>query len=426
MSFIDTAEVTLVAGNGGNGVVSFRHEKFVDKGGPDGGNGGKGGDIILVASTNQNTLSNYRFHKELRAPSGNPGSKRKKNGRGGEDLVLSVPMGTVVIDESGIILADLTKEGKETVIAKGGRGGFGNAHFLSSTRQVPRIAEKGEKGERLRVTFELKVIADVGLVGLPNAGKSTLLSVLSNAKPEIANYPFTTLTPNLGMVAISDSHNLLFADIPGLIEGAAQGKGLGDEFLRHVERTLVLIHLIDCGLEDVVKAYKTIQKELSLYKIDLSDRPQVVVLNKIDTIDKKTLDGITKKMNKVIPKGTQILSISAASRINIKELLDTVASIVSKERARVEKIVEESTDKIPILRLSDDEKSWIITKVDDGFMITGKSIESFSGRTDYDNEHSVQRLRDIMKKTGIMHELLRQGLNVGDIIHIGKDGRFEF
>jgi GTP-binding protein len=426
MSFIDKTEVTLIAGNGGNGVVSFRHEKFVDKGGPDGGNGGKGGDIILIASNNRNTLSDYRYHKELRAPSGNPGSKTRKNGRGGNDLILAVPLGTVVLNETGTILADLIAEGQTKIIAIGGRGGFGNAHFLSSTRQVPRIAEKGEKGEKLKVTFELKVIADVGLIGLPNAGKSTLLSILSNAKPEIADYPFTTLTPNLGMVKISNSHNLLFADIPGLIEGAAEGKGLGDEFLRHIERTLVLVHLIDCTTSDVELGYRTIQKELSLYKIDLSNRPQLVVLNKIDSLDPSSLNKIINTMKNIIPKKTKLLTISATSRLGINELLKAVSQVTNTERKKSSLKSNEEENSIPILRLPESEAEWLVSKSSSGYKILGKRIERFAAKTDFDNFYSLQRLRDIMNKTGIMHELLRQGVTSGDKIKVGSEGSFEF
>lgn len=276
--FVDKASVKVKAGDGGDGKLSFRHEKFIDKGGPDGGDGGHGADVVLLASRNQNTLANFRYQKELNAEPGQPGGKSRKHGKNGQALVVAVPVGTVAFDAQGVVIADLFEDGAKAVIAHGGKGGFGNAHFTSSTRQAPRVAEKGEPGEELTVTLELKMIADVGLVGLPNAGKSTLLSVISNARPEIANYPFTTLTPNLGVVDVDKKSSLLFADIPGLIEGAAEGKGLGDEFLRHVERTAVLVHLVDAYNEDVAQAYQTIQDELKAYKVDLSTRPQVVAL----------------------------------------------------------------------------------------------------------------------------------------------------
>ncbi|HET7630365.1 MAG TPA: GTPase ObgE, partial [Candidatus Saccharimonadales bacterium] len=283
--FVDKVQVIIKAGDGGNGIVSFRHEKFIDKGGPDGGDGGSGGDVIFVASRNQNTLAAFRYQKLIKAEPGQTGGKRRKRGKSGKDLEVKVPVGTVVTDARGETLADLTADGQQAVVAIGGKGGFGNAHFVSSTRQAPRVAEKGEKGEEINAVLELKMIADVGLVGLPNAGKSTLLATISNARPEIANYPFTTLIPNLGVVDIDKQTSVLFADIPGLIEGASQGKGLGDEFLRHVERTAVLVHLIDAYQEDIVKAYKTIQAELKAYKVDLSKRPQIVVLTKVEGLD---------------------------------------------------------------------------------------------------------------------------------------------
>ncbi|HQU09741.1 MAG TPA: GTPase ObgE, partial [Opitutales bacterium] len=234
--FVDKAIVSVKAGDGGDGHLSFRREKFVERGGPDGGDGGDGGDVVFVASANKNTLADFRYKKELKAQDGAPGGKSRRHGKSGADLVVQVPEGTIVLSDKEEVLADLADDGASAVIAHGGLGGFGNAHFVSSTRQAPKVAEKGEPGEELNVRLELKMIADVGLVGLPNAGKSTLLSVVSQARPEIADYPFTTLTPNLGVVDIDKTKSLLFADIPGLIEGAAKGKGLGDEFLRHVER----------------------------------------------------------------------------------------------------------------------------------------------------------------------------------------------
>ncbi len=262
--FIDKATVKIRAGDGGDGIVSFRRERYVAFGGPDGGDGGRGGNIIFLASRNQNTLANFRFQRELTAASGKAGQDSDKHGRNGEALIVQVPVGTMVYDETGkTLLADLATDGDEVVIARGGKGGFGNAHFTSSTRQAPKFAEKGEPGEAFDAILELKMIADVGLVGLPNAGKSTFLASLSNARPEIANYPFTTLKPNLGIVPIDRENVLLVADIPGLIEGASEGKGLGDDFLRHIERTKVLIHLIDAWSSTVAKDYKTIVAELA-------------------------------------------------------------------------------------------------------------------------------------------------------------------
>jgi GTPase len=422
--FVDVAQVKVKAGDGGKGAVSFRHEKFIDRGGPDGGDGGKGGDVVLLASNNQNTLANFRFQKEIVAPAGKPGTMRKKHGRSGQDLVVKLPVGTTVLAEDGTVLIDLTEPNQKAIIARGGKGGFGNAHFVSSTRQAPRVAEKGEAGEELTLTLELKMIADVGLVGLPNAGKSTLLSVISNAKPEIANYPFTTITPNLGVVDIDKESSLLFADIPGLIEGASKGKGLGDDFLRHVERNVMLLHLIDSYQEDIVQAYKTIQDELRAYKIDLSRRPQIVAITKVDGLDEEIVADIKAKLQKVVPKGTGIFAISAQSKQGLKELLYAIKKTVIKERKRLSEIVEEDAG-LPVLTISNKD-SWRVTKTGSGFMITGPKIERFAARTDFESYHGVQRLRDIMRKMGIMHELTRRGIESGDDIIIANHGKFNY
>lgn len=409
------------AGDGGDGKLSFRQEKFIDKGGPDGGDGGNGGDVVLVASRNQNTLVNFRFQKEVVAQSGNPGDKRRKHGRSGEDLLVMVPVGTVATDEEGRVLADLDQDGKRVIIAHGGKGGYGNAHFVSSVRQAPRIAEKGELGEQFTMQLELKMIADVGLVGLPNAGKSTLLSVISNARPEIADYPFTTLVPNLGVVDVDKETSLLFADIPGLIEGAAEGKGLGDEFLRHVERTAVLVHLIDAYQEDVAAAYKTIQGELKAYKVDLSARPQVVALTKIEGLDADIIKDQTAKLKKVVAKDTVLTAISAPTKQGIPELLRTVRKLVEAERAR-ERAAEAVTaaPDVPVLTMEDQEDAWQVTKEEDAFVVRGPKIERFAARTDFNNPAGVERLRDIMQRQGIMHELVRQGVAPGDSIRFPR------
>ncbi|OYW84085.1 GTP1/OBG sub domain protein, partial [Candidatus Saccharibacteria bacterium 32-49-10] len=281
--FVDTAKVFVQAGKGGDGAVSFRHEIYVDKGGPDGGDGGRGGDVIFRATTGLNTLVDYRYKPELKAEGGQNGSKSNRRGKSGDNFIVKVPMGTVV-KRDGEIIADLIDDGQEVVIARGGDGCFGNAHFKSSVRQTPRIAEKGEVGETFEAELELKLLADVGLVGFPNAGKSTFLSVVSNARPEIADYAFTTLTPNLGVADIDDT-SLLIADIPGLIEGASEGKGLGDAFLRHIERTAVLLHLIDVYSDDIAKQYRTIREELRNYSEELATRPEVIALTKAEGLD---------------------------------------------------------------------------------------------------------------------------------------------
>ncbi len=414
------------AGDGGDGRVSFRHEKFIDKGGPDGGDGGNGGDVILVASRNQNTLASFRFQKEVAAEPGQPGDKVKRHGKSGKDLEVPVPVGTIAIDAAGYILADVDEDGKRAVIAKGGRGGFGNAHFISSTRQAPRVAEKGEDGESLAVTLELKMIADVGLIGLPNAGKSTFLSVTSNARPEIADYPFTTLVPNLGVVDVDGQASLLFADIPGLIEGAAEGKGLGDEFLRHVERTAVLVHLIDAYQDDVAAAYQTIMGELKAYKIDLSAKPQIVALTKIEGLDKDMVKDQLAKLKKVVPKDAQLTAISCMSKQGVPELLRHTLAMVETQRAHERAAVAAvEAPAVPTLTLEDEGDTWEVLKQEDEFVVRGPKIERFAGRTDFNNAAGVERLRDIMQKQGIMHELVRQGVQPGDSVRIGK-GSFTY
>ena len=424
--FVDKASILVRAGDGGDGAVSFRKEKFVDRGGPDGGDGGDGGDAVFVASRNQNTLASFRHEQEVRAEPGSPGSKRRKHGKGGGDLRVEVPVGTVVMNEHGEMLADLAIDGQQAVIARGGKGGFGNAHFVTSRRQAPKMAEKGEPGDRMTVQLELKMIADVGLVGLPNAGKSTLLSVISAARPEIANYPFTTLTPNLGVADVDEETSLLFADIPGLIAGAAEGKGLGDEFLRHVERTAVLVHLIDAYNEDVASAYKTIQNELKAYKVDLSKRPQIVALTKVEGLDKEIIDDQIAKLVKVIPKHAKLLAMSAQAKQGVSELLFSAKDMVASERAKQEQPAEAAKPDVPVLTLEDEGDAWEVSKEEDAYVVRGAKIERFARRTHFDSPAGVERLRDIMQKTGIMHELVRQGVAPGDRIRVADKGEITY
>jgi GTPase len=429
--FVDAAKVTVKAGDGGNGVVSFRHEKFVDRGGPDGGDGGDGGDVVFEASRNQDSLSEFRYTKAIVADSGKPGGKQKKRGKSADDITIQVPVGTVLTHAAnGELIVDLASDGQSHVVARGGKGGFGNAHFTSSTRQAPRIAEKGEPGDELEVSLELKLIADVGLVGLPNAGKSTLLSVLSNAKPEIANYPFTTLTPNLGVVDVPGKPSLLMADIPGLIEGASQGKGLGDAFLRHVERTMVLIHLIDAYQDDVAGAYRTIQTELENYQVDLSSRPQVVVITKTEGLDADILQDLMEQLRSVVPADAPLFAISAAAKTGLGELLQKVSDLVESERQRQEEQaasqLAEHEDGLPVITMSEHADTWHIKKHAKGYTVTGPQLERFAHRTDFDSVHAVERLRDILRKKGVMHELERQGIDPGEKISIADIGAFEY
>lgn len=417
--FVDIAKVSLKAGDGGNGAVSFRREIYIPKGGPDGGDGGKGGDIIFRADKDTNTLIDFRFTPILTAENGKPGAGQRAAGRSGKDLIVEVPIGTVV-RRDGEIIADLTADGQEAIIAKGGDGGFGNAHFKSSIRQAPVIAEVGEPGEEFEAELELKSMADVGLVGLPNAGKSTFLSVVSNAKPEIADYPFTTITPNLGVATI-DGRDLLIADIPGLIEGAAEGKGLGHDFLRHVDRTAVLLHLVDVYSNDAGEAYVTIRHELEKYS-DLKDRPEIVALTKCEGVDK---DIIKMQMASILAKNpdAQIFTISSSAHQGLKELLRELKNNVNNKK---EKVVETKKDEqIPTISLSKDtlKDTWKVEKSDDGkYIVTGEKIEKFARRTDLNNYASVNRLRDIMKKLGIRAELTSMGAEPDSIISIaGKE-----
>ena len=422
--FVDTAKVLIQAGKGGDGAVSFRREIYVDKGGPDGGVGGKGGDVIFEATENLNTLIDFRYKPELKAQSGANGAKANRAGRSGEDLIVKVPMGTVV-KRDGVVIADLTHNGERKVVAVGGDGGFGNAHFKSSVRQTPRMAELGEAGELFEAELELKLLADVGLVGFPNAGKSTFLSVVTNATPEIADYAFTTLTPNLGVADI-DSSSLLIADIPGLIEGASVGKGLGDAFLRHVERTSVLLHLIDVYTDDVAAAYKTIRLELASYSPELLNRPEVVALTKIDGVDDDIVAMQMDNLKAVVGKAP-IFAVSSSAHKGIKEVLRELhKQVVQRAKEETEKLIEEDGN-LPVIRLGDEQAalSWHVIKEGDIFRVTGHKIEKFARRTDFSNFEGLNRLRDIMKKMGISHELRRAGAEGSSIIRIG-DHEFPF
>jgi GTP-binding protein len=425
MSFVDKVKVSAIAGKGGDGKMSFRHEKFIDKGGPDGGDGGDGGDVVLLASRNQNTLAAFRYQKELKAENGQPGGKSRKHGRSAADLLVSVPVGTMATDENGTVVADLVEDGQRVVVAKGGRGGFGNAHFVSSRRQAPKFAEKGDPGESFDLQLELKMIADVGLVGMPNAGKSTLLSKLSNARPEIADYPFTTLTPNLGVVDIDKDTSVLMADIPGLIEGAAKGKGLGHDFLRHIERTAVILHLIDSYNEEVATTFQTVRAELEAYQPELIKRHEIVALTKVEGLDNEIIDDLMSQLQHVIAPGTPIFAISAQSGEGLQELLFAIKAAVKEVRDRPAEEADEASD-IPVIRLADKGQEWHVEKRKGGYLVKGQRIEQFARRTDFNNDEALQRLRDIMRKQGIMHELTRQGIEAGQTIQIGKSETTSF
>jgi len=448
--FVDTAKVSLKAGKGGDGAVSFRHEIYIPKGGPDGGDGGRGGNIVFKADRNTNTLIDFRFTPILTAENGKNGAGQRAAGRAGRDLIVEVPIGTIV-KKGNEVIADLTKDGQEAIVAYGGDGGYGNAHFKSSTRQAPRIAEVGEPGEEFEAELELKSMADVGLVGLPNAGKSTFLSVVSNARPEIADYAFTTITPNLGVATI-DGKDLLIADIPGLIEGASEGKGLGHAFLRHVDRTAVLLHLVDVYNDDAGKAYAVIRGELEKYS-DLKDRPEVVALTKCEGVDKEIIE---MQMASILAQNpdAQVFAISSAAHqgldILLRELKQIYFESTEQAQAKSEEFTEPSTGQsraqarissedfawcaakseqnksatMPTISLNPNQlkDTWKVEKLDDKFVVTGEKIEKFARRTDLNNYASVNRLRDIMKKMGIRGELTSLGVKPDSIVSIaGKE-----
>lgn len=354
--FVDTAKVYVKAGKGGNGAISFRREIYIPKGGPDGGDGGKGGDVVFVASKDCDTLIDFRFQPKLIAEDGKPGTGQKSSGKSGKDLLVEVPIGTVVKRTDGTIVADLTHDEERAIVAHGGDGGYGNWHFRSSTRQTPRVAELGNPGEAFDAELELKLLADVGLVGFPNAGKSTFLSVVSNATPEIADYPFTTITPNLGVAKIDD-RSILIADIPGLIEGASAGKGLGDRFLRHVERTKVLLHLIDVYNDDAGKAYADIRTELANYSDALAQRPELVVLTKTEGVD---TDIIEMQKTAILAQNpsAEVMSMSAAAHQGTQEVLRKLRTMIETAAKSTESTKSEQSkdsEALPVITLDQTE-----------------------------------------------------------------------
>ena len=346
MRFVDEVRTRVVAGNGGQGCISFRREKYVPRGGPDGGDGGKGGDVILDVSERKRTLLDFRYRHEFKAPSGTHGKGQNRHGRSGEDLVLEVPSGTLVKDPvSGEVLADLTKPGQRWVAARGGRGGKGNAHFTTATRRVPMFAQPGEEGEERELMLELKLLADVGLVGLPNAGKSTLIRAVSAARPRVADYPFTTLVPNLGVVQYEDAAPFVMADIPGLIAGAHEGAGLGTRFLRHIERTRILVHLVDLSevlLEDPLRPYRLIENELLCYSPAMQDKPRVIALNKIDLVSEpEVLEQLARSYGET---GHPVVLLSALRGRGIQDLLRTLSQLLSVSYQPEESLTESGCD----------------------------------------------------------------------------------
>ncbi len=412
---IDQAEIYVRSGKGGDGMVHFHREKYVPRGGPDGGDGGKGGDVVLEVKSTLNTLSAFRHKERYIAPDGKNGGANNMSGKMGPDLVVHVPPGTVVFDaETGDLLGDLTEAGQRLVICKGGRGGRGNQHFATARHQVPRTGEKGEPAEEKRLRFELKLIADIGLVGVPNAGKSTLLSVLTNARPKIAPYPFTTLEPNLGVAQIDDATTVVLADIPGLIEGASQGAGLGFEFLRHVQRTRVLIHLLDGLSEDPVADFSQINTEMSLFDPNIAEKPQIVAVNKID--QPEVLERLPKLKRDLKKRGvSEILTVSALARANVRELLLAAAERLSETPA-----IDDSEAPMPVYKPKEDPKEFTIRREDNGdWRVSGTAIERAAKMTYFEHSGSLRRFQRLMEALGVEDALRKAGIHNGDTVLVG-------
>lgn len=417
--FIDKARIHLKAGKGGDGAVAFRREIYVPAGGPAGGDGGKGGDIIFQVDEGMRTLMDFRYRKHYNATNGEDGKGKNMYGKAGEDLLLKVPPGTIIREETtGHIIADLTNHKESVIVARGGRGGKGNTHFKTSTRQAPKFAIAGEHGQELVVTLELKLIADVGLIGFPNVGKSTLLSVVTSAKPKIADYHFTTLTPNLGVVQTKYGDSFVLADIPGLIEGAHEGTGLGHEFLRHVERTKLLIHVLDvAGLEgrDPLEDFQKINQELYLYNEQLAEKPQVVAANKTDIPGSHT--NFEKLKAALKEQEIEVFPISAATNQGLDELL----AYVSKRLKELEELQEEAVVKEEkIYKYEDTEdRNYFAVNIEDGvFIVEGKFIERLVNSTNFDDIDSLSYFQKVLRNKGIIDKLKELGVGEGDLVRM--------
>jgi len=411
--FIDQAEIEVKSGKGGDGMVHFRREKYVPRGGPDGGDGGRGGDVILEVRPTLNTLSAFRHTIRYVAEDGKGGGSNNKYGKSAPDLIVPIPPGTVIYDNpTGDILGDLTEPGQQLVICKGGRGGRGNTHFKSSVNQVPRTAEKGEPGEEKKLRLELKLIADIGIIGVPNAGKSTLLSVLTNAKPKIAPYPFTTIEPNLGVAEIDDDTTVVLADIPGLIEGAAQGAGLGHDFLRHIQRTRVLIHLLDGLSTDLLADYSQINAELSLFDPNLAKKPQVVAINKAD--QSEVPENWEKVKVNFKKQKVNVILVSALARTGVRELLLKAAAKLA------ETPVLEDVVPLPVYRPQADARQFEIERVGaHEWQLSGAGIERAASMTPWEHTGSVRRFQRLMEHLGVDEALRKAGVQQGDTVYIG-------
>jgi GTP-binding protein len=425
----DEATITVRSGDGGDGAVHFRREKYVPRGGPDGGDGGRGGDVILEVNPTLNTLLGFSRKREFGAESGRPGAGRNMHGRSAPPLVIPIPPGTVVRDaEAGEVLGDLTEAGQRLVVARGGRGGRGNARFASARNQTPRVAEKGAPGEERRLRLELKLIADIGIVGVPNAGKSTFLAAVTSARPKIAAYPFTTLQPNLGVAEIDGGQTLVLADIPGLIEGAHRGVGLGFDFLRHIQRTRVLIHLLDGGGSDPLADFSQINSELALFDENLARKPQVVALNKVDLPEAQARwPAVRAELEK---RGYEAAAISALTRVGVRDVLLSAArrlapqfsTGIDRETAGLAEVPAVApVAAMPVYRSPADEAGFTITRAPDGgYRVSGARIERAAKMTYWEYDEAVERFQRILEALGVRQALAEAGIREGDTVYIGE------
>jgi len=421
MQFIDRTKIIVKAGDGGHGKSAFRREKFIPKGGPSGGDGGRGADVILIVDRNMNTLLDFRYHRKFVGKNGGNGDIKNQYGKNAPQCIIKVPAGTLVKDaETGEVLADLVKEGDEAIVAKGGRGGRGNAKFATSANRAPTFAELGEPGEGRTLLLELKLLADVGLVGYPSVGKSSIIASVSAARPEIADYHFTTITPVLGVVSLGDAQNFVMADIPGLIEGASEGVGLGHDFLRHIERTKVIIHVLDAsGIEgrDPVEDFYKINKELSLYSPKLAKRSQVIAANKLDL--PQASENLTRIQEMAEKEGLKVFPVSAATKEGLQDLMRYVYQMLQDYVEEVDE--EDNAEKI--YNAQEDDADDITIKRDmtgQGFIVSGKSLEKLVAMTNFGNDEAIRRFQYIWRLKGIDEKLRAKGIKEGDTVYIGE------
>ncbi len=417
--FVDHARVYVRGGDGGNGIVAFRREKYVPMGGPAGGDGGRGGSVIFVADEGLSTLMDFKYRRHFKAMRGTHGQGKNMHGAGGEDLTVKVPVGTVIRDDdTGEVIADLTRNGQEVVVARGGRGGRGNARFATSVNKAPSLSENGEPGQERWVKLELKLLADVGLVGFPNAGKSTLISRLSAARPKIADYPFTTLVPNLGVVMTRSKESFVVADIPGLIEGAHRGSGLGHEFLRHIERTRVLLFVLDTAQtegRDVLEDYQVLRRELEMYRPDLMERPFLIVANKMDIPEaQENYERLRAEF------GQLVHAVSAVTGLGVDILVEETFRLLQSVPRDIVISGEE-----PVMRRFEEEETFRIERVNGVFEVSGKRIEKLLAMTNFNTDEGLRRFQMIVEKMGLEEALRRQGIKPGDTVKI-SDFEFEY